>query len=467
MRILLVNPPYPEKSVGFKGLITVEPLALEYLGAAVSDHEVEILDMVIEPDLIKKMESFKPDLISITGFTVHVGVIRQLCKSIKEINPKITTIVGGSHAFFKPGDFYSSHIDVIVATDDIMVFPKIVSCVQKGSGLGDIAGLHIKIDDKWIHTGNALCISDLDSLPFPNRQLTKKYRESYKWYFHKKVATVWGSVGCPHRCYFCTQWIKSNGKFIARSPESLVSEIETIEEELVFIADDNTFADIKRAEKIYSLIKEKGLKKKFIGYCSPKIAVIHKDLIKKWAEIGLVQVVVGFESIREKDLHDVKNKSSLEIAEKAIEVFREYGIDTMASFIVYPDFDVKDFAALRKYVNSKKLFYSEYTPLTPFPGSTLYEQRVSEITSSDPELFDMQHMVLPAKLPLKEFYRQMSKTYLSSHSLWNALRAKLNLSISFNPFSKVMISYYKFLLNLRRAYKNHDVQKQDTYKFNL
>ena len=70
----------------------------------------------------------------------------------------------------------------------------------------------------------------------------------------------------------------------------------------------------------------------------------------------------------------------------------------MASFIVYPDFSVEDFKALRKYVSKHKLFYSEYTPLTPFPGSLLIEQRKDDITSIDPELYDMQHMVFPTNI---------------------------------------------------------------------
>lgn len=455
MKILLINPPYPPKSIGFKNLITVEPLVLEYLGATVPEHQVEILDMVIENNLIEKLREFRPEVVSITGFTVHVSIILEICCLIKTYDSNIFTIIGGSHAFFKPEDFFTPNINIIVATDDVMIFPKLITNKSTVENLKCIPGLYLQIENRWVHTGRPECITNLDALPFPDRKLTQKYRNKYKWYFHKKVATVWGSVGCPHRCYFCTQWIKSNGKFIARSPESLVEEILSINEELIFIADDNTFVDIKRAEKFYTLVKERGLKKKFIGYCSPKIAVEHSDLIRKWSEIGLVQVVVGFESIREKDLLDVKNKNSLEIAEKAIEVFRKFGIDTMASFIIYPDFSKEDFADLRKYVSGKKLFYSEYTPLTPFPGSVLYNQRKEDVTSTNPELFDMQHMVLPTTLNLKEFYKQMAKTYFSSHSLIKAFKAKLNLEVSYNPFHNIMISYYRFLCTLKNAYKHH------------
>jgi len=55
LRILLINPPYPSKSIGFKKIITVEPLVLEYLGATVPQHDVRIFDMVIEDDIVKEL----------------------------------------------------------------------------------------------------------------------------------------------------------------------------------------------------------------------------------------------------------------------------------------------------------------------------------------------------------------------------------------------------------------------------
>lgn len=51
MKILLINPPSGELTIGLNRLAKPEPLALEILAAAVPDHEVQILDMDLDGDL--------------------------------------------------------------------------------------------------------------------------------------------------------------------------------------------------------------------------------------------------------------------------------------------------------------------------------------------------------------------------------------------------------------------------------
>ncbi|GAI77350.1 unnamed protein product, partial [marine sediment metagenome] len=57
MKILLVKPPKSQKVFTFS---RSEPLELEYLASAVKEHEVKILDMRIDRDLMKRLEQFRP-----------------------------------------------------------------------------------------------------------------------------------------------------------------------------------------------------------------------------------------------------------------------------------------------------------------------------------------------------------------------------------------------------------------------
>ncbi len=56
MRILLVSPPSGELTIGLKHLAKVEPLGLEIIGAAVSDHQVELLS----PSTVMLYEAHRP-----------------------------------------------------------------------------------------------------------------------------------------------------------------------------------------------------------------------------------------------------------------------------------------------------------------------------------------------------------------------------------------------------------------------
>jgi hypothetical protein len=72
MRILLVSPPSGELTIGLKHLAKVEPLGLEIIGAAVSsDHQVELLDMELDTDLIGALQRFQPDLVGASAQIVQ------------------------------------------------------------------------------------------------------------------------------------------------------------------------------------------------------------------------------------------------------------------------------------------------------------------------------------------------------------------------------------------------------------
>ena len=61
MRILLIEPAKPARSVGGEDAFLFEPLALEYVAAGVRDrHDVRILDMRLHGDLPGVLAEYRP-----------------------------------------------------------------------------------------------------------------------------------------------------------------------------------------------------------------------------------------------------------------------------------------------------------------------------------------------------------------------------------------------------------------------
>lgn len=50
------------------------------------------------------------------------------------------------------------------------------------------------------------------------------------------------------------------------------------------------------------------------------------------------------------------------------------------------------------------------TVKTPYPGTEIWHTKARDLTTLDYRLFDIQHAVLPTRLPLDEFYRQLVLT---------------------------------------------------------
>ena len=133
MKILLVQPPKPEKALGGEDFHIFEPLALEYLAAGVAgDHDVRIHDMRLDRDLDSLLRDYQPEVVGITSYTVHVNIVKRLFEQIKAFNPDIVTIVGGHHATVMSDDFRGPFIDTIVVGEGVSTFREIVSRLDKG-----------------------------------------------------------------------------------------------------------------------------------------------------------------------------------------------------------------------------------------------------------------------------------------------------------------------------------------------
>ena len=62
---------------------------------------------------------------------------------------------------------------------------------------------------------------------------------------------------------------------------------------------------------------------------------------------------------------------------------------------------------------------------TPYPGTEIWHREQRHLTTRDYRLFDIQHAVLPTKLPLAEFYTELVRTQQvlnRKHLGWRALK---------------------------------------------
>ncbi len=422
MKILLIQPAKPEKAIGGEDFSIFEPLALEYLAAALSgDHEIRILDMRIDHDLAPVLDEYRPDIVGITSYTVHVETVKRLFRQVKAHNPSVLTVVGGPHATVMPEDFSTPFIDIIVAGDGISPFRGIVSCLEKEGDMKDISGA-VALGDGNILIDNGEEAADLDLAPFPRRDLTADYRHAYFSEWMKPLASIRTSKGCLFRCRFCALWKQTGGRYLTRKPECIVEEMTSIKEKYVFFADDESLLDVERMKNLADLIIQAGLGKRFFLYGRSDTIVKYPGLIERWKEAGLERVFVGLESFRDRDLKQIRKGSTVENNGKAIQMLKGLGIDIFPTFIVQPDFDRQDFRDLRKYCLQLSLPFIGFTVLTPLPGTELYHDVKDSLVASSYDYFDFFHALLPTKLPLKDFYEEFALLYRRSRSLKNRIR---------------------------------------------
>ncbi len=411
MKILLIQPPKSPRTIAGDDIHIYEPLALEYLASGIGqDHDVKILDMRLEKSFEQTLAEFKPDIVGITGYTVHVNIVKRLFEEVKTWDARTLTVVGGHHATVMPGDFLSPFIDIIVLGEGVFPFKEIVQRLEKGESFEGVAGTAIARGDTLITTKCDPRI-DLDSLPFPDRKLTAKYRGRYFSEWLKPLASIRTSKGCPYRCNFCAEWKVAGGHYYKRKPERVVEELEEIPEDCVFFADDESLVDAARMSLLARLIKEAGIKKRYFLYGRSDTIARNPQLVEAWRDIGLERIFIGLEFCRDEDLIYIRKGSTADDNEKAVRILQGLGIDVYASFIVRPDFTRSDFDALRHFCRRMDLDYAGFAVLTPLPGTDLYQELREKLITHEYDLFDFIHTVLPTALPLKEFYSEYLRLY--------------------------------------------------------
>src|SRR3990172_6134532 len=279
MRILLVQPDVSTKMVGFSLMIRTEPLALEMVaGGVLDEHEVKILDLRVDPTpLAECLKSYAPDVVGVTGYTTAVPRMHKICAEVNAVDPSIMTVTGGYHASLCPQDFDEEYVDVIVQGEGEVTFRKLIQALERKADLAEVSGITFRRDGKQVTTLVRPLHRNLDSLPLPARNLSDQYRHDYHFHFWENPYTVETSRGCPYRCTFCSVWKFHQLKCRFRSPERVVEDMKRVKSDIIAFVDDNFFQSFRRAERLYELIKEAGIKAQYWGQLRSDSIVKRQD----------------------------------------------------------------------------------------------------------------------------------------------------------------------------------------------
>jgi len=389
-----------------------EPLALELLGAMVPDHDVRILDLRVDPDLNAMLTSFKPDMVAVTALTSEVYAAREILQKVKDYSSTVFSVVGGHHATLLPEDFQLPYVDAICLGEGEFVFPQLVDALEKEKTLHCVHNLVWRHSDgRFVRNGYDVPYIGTEFIPHPRRELVADYRHAYSWLYDKPDTSIATGRGCPYRCNFCSVWEFYNGVTRQMSASRVMEEIRSVKTKHVTILDDNFLFNAGRVNEIADMVKAEGLHMRFGMECRTDSIARYPQIIEKWAGIGLENVLLGLEGVSDETLISVNKRNTIWDNNEAIRILQDNGVMIWGAFIVDPNWTVDQFNALRDYVYEKNITHTQFTILTPLPGTELYRQKQKDLLTSDYTCFDTLHAVVPTRLPRDEFYRQFASLY--------------------------------------------------------
>ncbi len=411
MKILLVQPDFEQKNFGFRLVAMPEPLALEMLAGALPDHDVRIIDLRCGENLVEAVKKFQPDLVGITALTPEVYAALEVAKQVKEISSDIFTVVGGHHASLLPEDFFTPHVDAIVRGDGEPAMAALVEALAHGGDLAELGSVMLRQSSGAFRPPPRMMPPPvLDNLAIPRRDLTAAYRSQYYFLFDRPDTSMATGRGCPYRCNFCSVWEFHDGATHMMSPDRVLKELREIPTSHVTFVDDNFMLNHTRESRIADMIRAEGITKRYSMECRTDAIVRHPELVKKWVDVGLYAMLLGLEG-SDKTLAAVGKKNTATVNDRAIRILQDLGVIIWGAFIVDPQWEAEDFDRLQEYVTRHGITHTQFTVLTPLPGTGLYRDMKDKLITDDYTCYDCLHAVLPTRLPREEFYRRFADLY--------------------------------------------------------
>ncbi len=409
MKVLLINPPqifYPGSDAPAGNL----PLGLMYIAAVLekAGYKAEILDaFMTDPSFLKvgdvtevgmpqrrireEIQRKKPDIVGIANpFTCQSENAVRVADEVKEVDPKVLTVVGGPHTTVVPLEFLAAakNVDIAVVGEGEYTMLDIVQHFEGRKKLGDIHGIAYRENGKLALNAPRPFIDDLDKLPYPAYHLVdmEQYLSpkgiEYRSFKDRAISMI-TSRGCPFNCNFCSVRLHMGKMFRAHSVNYVLEHIQFVIDKYrvktIFFEDDNLTLDKKRFETICDKIIEKSVKFNWETPNGIRADYLTEDLLKKMQRAGCRSIIFAIESGDQAVLDNIIDKSlCLEDAIRVAKMCKEAGLPASAFYIIGFPGEKKE--NMMKTVNLALRLKRDYDLgmhlhiATPLYGTRLYEQ---------------------------------------------------------------------------------------------
>ncbi len=426
MKILAVSPSCLMYS---KIFLRLEPLGIELIAAAArrAGHDVRLIDLQVEPrhQFERMLREWQPDAIALScNYLANVPEVVDLAKLAAISCPGAFVFAGGHSASFIARDLLE-HGDGAIA------------CVLKGEGEASVVPLLEAVAARDVRAllevpgvvaanGDGPApgfIKNLDDLVAARDLL--RHRRKYFIGVLDPCASIELSRGCPWDCSFCSAWTFYGRSYRVKSAEAAADELARIREPGVFIVDDVAFIQAQHGMAIGEAVARRGIKKQYYLETRGDVLLRNKDVFRFWKKLGLQYMFLGVEAIDEEGLKRFRKRVSVSKNLEALEFARSLGVMVAINLIADPAWDRRQFEVIREWC----LEIPEIVNIsvnTPYPGTETWLTESRRLSTRDYRLFDIQHAVLPTKLSLADFYRELVTTQAvlnRKHLGWSAVKS--------------------------------------------
>lgn len=411
MKVLFVHP----SSLMYSELyLRLEPLGLELVAesARQAGHDVRLIDLQADSykELHAELDDFRPQAIGFSlNYLANVPEVVDLAKVIKQKFPECFIFAGGHSASFIAEeilDHADGAIDCIAKGEGEVVTPPLLEAIGN-----DRNRVH-QIPGVVSRDGEGPAPRLLDTLDRyqPARDLLRN-RKRYFIGVLDPAASIEFTRGCPWDCSFCSAWTFYGRSYRQVEAQKAAEDLARVKEPGVFVVDDVAFIRPEQGDAIASEIERRGIRKQYYMETRGDVLLRNREVFERWSRMGLNYMFLGLEAIDEEGLKLFRKRVSLDKNFEALDVARKLGITVAINIIADPDWDERRFQVIREWALQVPEIV-HITVNTPYPGTETWRTESRKLATRDYRLFDVQHAVLPTRMPLEKFYAELVKTQM-------------------------------------------------------
>ena len=343
---------------------------------------IHITQPITREDFLRSVEKEDAVLYVFSCTTMMSGFVKELSGWIKSKDKTKLIIVGGVHAFLAPEELISiDSVDFVCVGEGEYALRDLCSALLEGRDVSSIPNLWSKHNGRIFRNAPRPLISDLDSLPFPDRTIFnyKKLMEG-----REEMFFFMASRGCPYGCPYCCNhalrdiyndpdsWVR------IRSVENVIREIKLVLENYPSTKYVAFFDDILALRKDWF--------RKFTEHYKDQIGLpfrcnmranylADEETVKMLSEAGCGRVIIGLESGNEYVRNKIIGRNMPEsILIEAGKLCKKYRIELATyNMLGVPQ---ESFSAMLDTVKLNAKIKADFTYVSiyyPFPKTALYE----------------------------------------------------------------------------------------------
>ena len=400
--VVFLNPPLTveeryDRAIGEVGG-NLPPLGMSIMAAYLKEKGFNcmIIDGPVEAELSNEqffeiIKQANPKILCIAALTFNYFRANQFIEAFRKEFPDVLIILGGPHVTIFWYDIFARkcNFDLGVLGEAEATLLELVEKFKQSNWdrkkflsdtqqLRKIKGIAWQEEGKAMRTEERELIMDLNSLPFPARELLpqEKYIPLPNSYKKEPVAHIVAIRGCPYHCTFCHE-ADTQKAFRARSPEKVMQEIKMLRETYgvkeISFWDDTLTQNKNYFNKLLDLMLAE--KWDVVWSCYGRVDNVNPELLKKMKQAGCWNIFYGLETGNQDILDTIKKGFKLETVRQAVKWTKQAGIEIRASFMIALPGETPEKA--QNTINFAKELDPEYAHFcitAPFPGTQLYSE---------------------------------------------------------------------------------------------